>query len=72
MKHLPWILCCCGIVLVAVLTFTPLVIPVGVHKPSLGPLPYSLWMGFLSVALMVGITFIGTRVHPANEEEELL
>lgn len=72
MKHLPWKLVCAGMVLIIILTFTPLIIPSGVYQPSLGPLPYSLWMGFLTVGLMVLLTFIGTRVHPVNEEEDML
>lgn len=66
-----WLMTCIAAILLAILTFTPLVIPAGVSTPRLGPLPYTLWMGFVVAGLFVTLTWIGTRVHPVNEEEEV-
>jgi hypothetical protein len=61
---------CLAFLVLASLTFTPLVIPAGKSTPSLGSLPYTLWVGILQFGLFILLTFIGTRVHPANEEDE--
>ncbi|MBX2815148.1 MAG: hypothetical protein KTR24_04095 [Saprospiraceae bacterium] len=67
-KNLIWKLCCIAVALMAVLTFTPVVTPVGRSGPALGGVPYTMWMGFLWTLIILVITFIGTKVHPGFEE----
>lgn len=59
-----WRVCCLAAVLLAVVTFTPLVIPEGRSTPTLVGLPYTLWVGVLVSLVFVVLTFVGTRVHP--------
>lgn len=58
-------------IVLCLLVFTPLVIPKGVHKPELFGIPYSLWTSFLITVILVVITYLGTKVHRSNEEEEV-
>ena len=58
-------------ILLCLLVFTPLVIPKGVHKPELIGIPYSLWTSFLITVALVVLTYLGTKVHRSNEEEEV-
>ncbi|WKN31691.1 hypothetical protein PZB74_22345 [Porifericola rhodea] len=68
-KHKAWrILIVCA-VLLTILTFTPLVIPVGVFQPELMGMPYTLWMSILVTILYVVLTFIGTKVHPGKDTD---
>lgn len=64
-----WNLCIVGVAIVSLLTFTPLVIPMGKYSPMLAGIPYTLWMGVLVAILLVMLTYIGTKVHPGNGEE---
>ncbi len=52
------------------ITFTPLVIPYGKHEPSLFFFPYTIWTGLIVALLLVLVTYLATRVHPGNEEDE--
>ena len=67
-----WIFCCIAALVLIVITFTPLVIPAGIHRPDLWGIPYTLWVGIVVSILLVLVTFIGTKVHPGrkNPEEE--
>jgi len=56
--------------LLAVLTFTPLVMPYGVHLPSFLHLPYTLWTGLLVAILFVCLTWLAVRWHPGRKEDE--
>lgn len=58
-------------VILCLLVFTPLVIPKGVFKPELFGVPYSLWTSFLITVALVVLTYLGTKVHRSNEEEEV-
>ena len=57
-------------VLFSCITFTPLVMPYGIHTPSLLSLPYTLWTGLLLAICLVFLTFLSIRFHPGNEEDE--
>ena len=57
-------------IVLCLLVFTPLVIPQGVHTPELLGIPYSLWTSFLITVALVVLTYLGTKVHRSNEEEE--
>ena len=58
-------------ILLCILTFTPFVIPKGVHTPELLGVPYSLWTSFLITVTLVFLTYLGTKVHRSEEEEEV-
>lgn len=68
-----WRICIIVVILLAALGLSPVVIPTGVFKPSFLGMPYTLWMGLLVCIGLVLMTFIGSRVHPGNtnENEEL-
>jgi len=51
-----------------ILIFTPLVIPVGKSDPFLLGMPYTLWMGILVSLILLGLTIIGSLVHPGRDE----
>jgi len=63
-----WTLCKIAIGFFIILTFTPLITPSNVYKPSLIGMPYTLWVGIVEVIILVGLTWLGTRVHPGREE----
>ena len=56
--------------LIALLTFTPLVVPQGVKDPMLYGVPYTLWVGFLQAVVLVALTYVGTKLHPGMDEEQ--
>lgn len=64
-----WNLCCAAIVVLAILTFTPIVTPSGVDKPELMGMPYTLWVGILQYILFIVVIWVGTRVHPGRWEK---
>lgn len=63
-KRSIWRFCCVAVLVMAVLTFTPLVTPAGKSAPYLMGVPFTMWMGFLWTVIILILTFIGTRVHP--------
>jgi hypothetical protein len=58
------------VLVVSLITFTPLVIPRGQIQPMLFGIPYTLWAGFVQTVVLVALTYLGTRVHPGLGEEE--
>jgi Cu/Ag efflux pump CusA len=66
-----WTACVILVVIIVVLGYTPLMIPRGVTKPSFLGLPYSLWTSLLGTVVLVGLTFIGAKVHPGSDREEV-
>ncbi len=67
-KTLYWRLCCGAMVVLSVLTFTPLVIPAGRYEPMLAGVPLTLWAGIAIAVAMVALTLVGTYVHPDSGE----
>ncbi len=65
-----WRICTALVVLLIIITYTPLIIPSGVYKPMVLGIPYTLWTSFLITAALVLITYIGSKVHPGKDEEE--
>jgi hypothetical protein len=57
-------------ILLSCITFTPLVMPYGIHRPTLFSLPYTLWTGLILAILLVSLTYLSIRFHPGNEEDE--
>lgn len=68
-KRTSWYLCIAAALFLAIITFTPLIIPAGVYEPTLLGIPYTLWTSFLVMVLFVVVTYIGTRVHPGRNED---
>lgn len=54
-------------ILLAMITFTPLVIPYNQFRPMIGNIPYTLWVGILVYIALVILTLIGTKVYPDKE-----
>jgi len=69
-RKMYWRICTAAVVFLTILVFTPLVIPAGIYAPGLFGIPLSLWTSFIITVLLVAITFIGTKVHPGNDEKE--
>ena len=70
-KRKYWRILCVVAIGLCLLIFTPLVIPQGVHQPELLGVPYSLWTSFLITVALVFLTYLGTKVHRSEEEEEV-
>ena len=63
-KHrLLWKFCQLGVVVLSIITFTPLVIPENTYRPELFGLPYTLWVGMLLSMFFTLLIFIGITVH---------
>ncbi len=65
-----WRLCCGGIALIAIVTFSPLVIPSGRYEPMLAGLPLTFWAGALVIAAIAFLTNLGAYVHPGRDSED--
>lgn len=59
----------CALLLV-VLTFTPLVTPIGVHEPLFLGMPYTLWTGLIVAIGFVVLTLAATYCYPYRADEE--
>lgn len=63
-----WTFCKIAVGILIVLTLSPIVTPHGVHQPEFMGMPYTLWVGIVDAFLLVGLTWLGTIVHPSNNE----
>jgi len=68
-KPLVWKLCCIGIILLSVLTFTSLVIPAHQFEPTLSGVPYTLWVGITMTAVIMLVNAVGAVFYPGEESE---
>lgn len=66
-KRFYWRICYLGAVLLAVVSFTPFVIPDGRFRPTVAGLPYTLWTGILVTVGFVVLTFVATRCYPVED-----
>ncbi|MBN2030582.1 hypothetical protein JW824_10090 [bacterium] len=66
-KTLYWNLCILAMVILSIITFSPLVIPEGKFTPLVFGLPRTLWTGIVVYVFMVLFTYFGTRVHPRSD-----
>lgn len=64
-----WRLCYMAVVVLSVLTFTPLVLPIGTYRPMALGVPYTLWTGILVAVAFVGLTYVATQVYPPNNDQ---
>ncbi|MFB6272937.1 MAG: hypothetical protein ABEL51_08605 [Salinibacter sp.] len=65
-----WRLTVAAVVLLSVITFTPLVLPLGSYQPWVLGMPYTLWTGILVTVAFVGLTYVATQVYPPNNEKQ--
>lgn len=65
-----WQLCVTAVVLIIILTFSPVITGDGKINPFLFGLPYTLWTGILLTIALVVITYIGGSVVPDEEEDK--
>lgn len=65
-RRLYWRLCYGGIIVLSVITFTPLVIPSGTYRPILLGMPYTLWVGILLTVITVVLTYGATQYYPVD------
>ena len=59
-----------SVILIIIVTFSPLVVAPGKIKPFLFGLPYTLWVGILLTIALVVITLIAGNILPNDEEAE--
>ena len=57
-----------ALIVLALLTFTPVITPNGVYQPKLLGMPYTLWVGIIQALLLVFLTWLGTRVRREGDE----
>lgn len=69
-KTLYWKICVALAIMLTGLTFTPLIIPVGVYQPELFGVPYTLWTSVLITVFLVLLTYLGSHVHPGRNSDE--
>lgn len=67
-RRLYWRLCYGAIIVLSVLTFSPLVIPSGTFRPMLLGMPYTLWVGIVLMVLTVLLTYGATQFYPVRED----
>jgi len=67
-KKLIWKICVAAVLLIIILTFSPLVIAHGKTDPFLFGLPYTLWVGMVLTIFLVIITLIGGNAITNDEE----
>ena len=65
-----WYLVVTSVVILTIITFTPVVIPYGQYKPELLGIPYTLWTGILIGMAIVGLTIYGSTVCPGSKKWE--
>ncbi len=68
MKDTVWKICCALVIIIAVLTLSPLVLSEGKHKPELMGMPYILWVGIAISLLLWVITYVGVLFHPGKDD----
>ena len=66
-RRLYWRLCYGTIIVLSMLTFSPLVIPSGTFRPMLGGIPYTLWVGIVLTVLTVVLTYGATQFYPVDD-----
>ena len=69
-KTVLWRIYAALVILLIVITFTPLIIPQGIYKPMVLGIPYTLWASTLITITLVLLTYLGSKVHPGKDDEE--
>ena len=65
-----WRVCVATVILIIIITFSPLITGHGKIHPFLFGLPYTLWTGIILAIILVLITLIAGNVLPNEEEDE--
>ncbi len=65
-----WLMYSILVILITTIGLSPLVIPTFVFNPKLFGVPYTLWMGFILTSLLVILTFLGSKVHPGEDNSK--
>lgn len=61
-----WRLTLAAAIVLAIISFTPIVIPTREIEPTLVGMPVTLWTGIIVAFLFVVLTYIAGRIHPQN------
>ncbi len=69
-KSIIWKICCISVLIIAVLTFTPLITPDHKIEPKFLGMPYTLWVSILTTFILLIIIIIGSLVHPGANEKK--
>ena len=69
-KRLIWQICGALVISMVVLTFTPVITPKGVADPFFLGMPYTLWSGILLSLILLGLTIVGSLVHPGRDHKD--
>ena len=62
-----WRLIVGSVIILALLTFTPVITPKGTYQPMLLGMPYTLWVGIIQALLLVFLTWMGTKVRSNSD-----
>lgn len=69
-RRLYWRLCYGAVILLSLLTFTPLVTPLGTYRPFLLGVPYTLWVGMLITIALVALTYAAGKLYPIHSTND--
>lgn len=69
-QRLYWRLCYAAAFLLSIVTFTPLVSPMGQYRPMVAGLPYTLWVGLLVTIGFVVLTYAATQLYPIHSTDD--
>lgn len=58
-----WRLTCTLTIIVAMLTFTPLITPKRIYQPEFWGMPYTLWAGIFQAIILIVLTYVGTIIR---------
>ena len=70
-KKLIWKLCVAAVIVIILITYSPLITAEGKYTPSFLHLPYSLWTTIILAMLLVALTYVAGKVLPDNEEDAI-
>jgi len=68
-RRLAWNACIACAVLLFLFSFSPIVLSPGEPSPALLGIPRTLWLGLAAYIALVVVTYIGTRVHPDEDDK---
>ena len=69
-RRLYWHLCALAVLVLCIISLSPLVIPAGKIAPLVRGLPRALWAGIVIYWAVVVLTIIAARIHPDNGCDE--
>ena len=64
-----WRIYVAAVILIVVITFSPLIIKPAKVDPSVFGFPFTLWTTILTTIALVVLTYLGGKVSPNDEEE---